>query len=86
MYWKNRRGGPMCERKKIEKVESEVQRKIEGVEEKVQRKIEESKGEVQEKIGNLESRISELEDRPNYFQTSPELMYARSTLKPLTFD
>ncbi|GBM06337.1 hypothetical protein AVEN_121380-1 [Araneus ventricosus] len=67
---------------KIEKVESEVRRKIEGIEEK----IEVSKGEAQEKIGNLERRISELENRQNNFQTSPELMYVRSTVKYLRFD
>ncbi|GBM09512.1 hypothetical protein AVEN_250173-1 [Araneus ventricosus] len=52
------------------KIEEEVQcvkLKIEKVENEVQRKIEESNCEVQEKIGNLERRISELEERPNYF-------------------
>ncbi|GBL92230.1 Transposon Ty3-I Gag-Pol polyprotein [Araneus ventricosus] len=62
----------------IGKIEEEVQC--------VKGKIDKVESEVQEKIGNLERRISELEDRPNNFQTSPELMYARSTIKPLTFD
>ncbi|GBM82103.1 hypothetical protein AVEN_161654-1 [Araneus ventricosus] len=62
----------------IGKIEEEVQC--------VKGKIGKVESEVQEKIGNLERRISELEDRPNNFQTSPELMYARSTIKPLTFD
>ncbi|GBL72224.1 Retrovirus-related Pol polyprotein from transposon 412 [Araneus ventricosus] len=86
-----------CVKLKIEKVESEVQRKIEEsncevqrkIEEsncEVQRKIEESNCEVQEKIGNLERRISELEERPNYFPASPEFISSRPTVKPLTFD
>ncbi|GBN97240.1 hypothetical protein AVEN_46627-1 [Araneus ventricosus] len=57
----------------IGKIEEEVQcvkLKIENVESEVQRKIEESNCEVQEKIGNLERRISELEERPNYFPAS----------------
>ncbi|GBM01978.1 hypothetical protein AVEN_23698-1 [Araneus ventricosus] len=62
----------------IGKIEEEVQC--------VKGKIDKVESEVQEKIGNLERRISELEDRPNNFQTSPELMYARSTIKRLTFD
>ncbi|GBM54203.1 hypothetical protein AVEN_11268-1 [Araneus ventricosus] len=57
-----------CVKLKIEKVESEVQRKIEG-----------SNCEVQEKIGNLERRISELEERPNYFPASPEFISSRPT-------
>ncbi|GBN09249.1 hypothetical protein AVEN_18569-1 [Araneus ventricosus] len=63
-----------------------VKLKIEKVESEVQRKIEESKGEVQEKIVNLERRISEFEERPNYFPASPEFMSSRLTVKPLTFD
>ncbi|GBM31847.1 hypothetical protein AVEN_56942-1 [Araneus ventricosus] len=68
MHWKNRRGSSVCETKKIEEVESEVQRKIEGVGDK-----------VQEKIGNLERRINELEERPNYFPASQECMSSRPT-------
>ncbi|GBM31667.1 hypothetical protein AVEN_198936-1 [Araneus ventricosus] len=73
----------------IGKIEEEVQcvkLKIENVESEVQRKIEESNCEVQEKIGNLERRISELEERPNYFPASPEFISSRPTVKPLTFD
>ncbi|GBM17504.1 hypothetical protein AVEN_48028-1 [Araneus ventricosus] len=73
----------------IGKIEEEVQcvkLKIENVESEVQRKIEESNCEVQEKIGNLERRISELEERPNYFPASPEFTSSRPTVKPLTFD
>ncbi|GBM27383.1 hypothetical protein AVEN_250417-1 [Araneus ventricosus] len=73
----------------IGKIEEEVQcvkLKIEKVESEVQRKIEESNCEVQEKIGNLERRISELEERPNYFPASPEFISSRPTVKPLTFD
>ncbi|GBM22110.1 hypothetical protein AVEN_266472-1 [Araneus ventricosus] len=62
----------------IGKIEEEVQC--------VKGKIDKVESEVQEKIGNLERRISELEDRPNNFQTSPELIYTRSTIKLLTFD
>ncbi|GBL73575.1 Retrovirus-related Pol polyprotein from transposon 297 [Araneus ventricosus] len=73
----------------IGKIEEEVQcvkLKIEKVESEVQRKIEESNCEVQEKIGSLERRISELEERPNYFPASPEFISSRPTVKPLTFD
>ncbi|GBN12511.1 hypothetical protein AVEN_17639-1 [Araneus ventricosus] len=70
----------------IEDLKGEVQRKIIEVKEEVQRKIEKSKGEVQEKIGNLERRISELGERPNYFPASPEFMSSRLTVKSLTFD
>ncbi|GBN24760.1 hypothetical protein AVEN_158289-1, partial [Araneus ventricosus] len=73
----------------IGKIEEEVQcvkLKIENVESEVQRKIEESNCEVQEKIGNLERRISELEERSNYFPASPEFISSRPTVKPLTFD
>ncbi|GBN63170.1 hypothetical protein AVEN_164497-1 [Araneus ventricosus] len=75
-----------CVKGKIEKVENEVQRKIEKVEENVQRKTEEAKGELQGKICNLERRLSELEERPKNFQTSPELMYSRPPVKPSTID
>ncbi|GBL78581.1 hypothetical protein AVEN_31488-1 [Araneus ventricosus] len=73
----------------IGKIEEEVlcvKLKIENVESEVQRKIEESNCEVQEKIGNLERRISELEERTNYFPASPEFISSRPTVKPLTFD
>ncbi|GBO06586.1 hypothetical protein AVEN_15622-1 [Araneus ventricosus] len=73
----------------IGKIEEEVQcvkLKIEKVESEVQRKIEESNCEVQEKVGNLERRISELEERPNDFPASPEFTSSRRTVKPLTFD
>ncbi|GBN68728.1 hypothetical protein AVEN_133816-1 [Araneus ventricosus] len=73
----------------IGKIEEEVQcvkLKIGKVESEVQRKIEESNCEVQEKIGNLERRVSELEERPNYFPASPEFISSRPTANPLTFD
>ncbi|GBN24263.1 hypothetical protein AVEN_109699-1 [Araneus ventricosus] len=73
----------------IGKIEEEVQcakLKIEKVESEVQRKIEESNCKVQEKIGNLERRISELEEMPNYFPASPEFISSRPKVKPLTFD
>ncbi|GBM36470.1 hypothetical protein AVEN_234846-1 [Araneus ventricosus] len=73
----------------IRKIEEEVQcvkLKIDKVKNEVQRKIEESNCEVQEKIGNLERRISELEERPNYFPAGPEFISSRPTVKPLTFD
>ncbi|GBL89656.1 hypothetical protein AVEN_104613-1 [Araneus ventricosus] len=73
----------------IGKIDEEVKcvkLKIEDFESEVQRKIEESNCEVQEKIGNLERRISELEERPNYFPAKPEFISSRPTVKPLTFD
>ncbi|GBM51651.1 hypothetical protein AVEN_30908-1 [Araneus ventricosus] len=73
----------------IGKIEEEVQcvkLKIKKVETEVQRNIKESNCKVQEKIGNLEIRISELEERPNYFPASPEFISSQPTVKPLTFD
>ncbi|GBL80221.1 hypothetical protein AVEN_29192-1 [Araneus ventricosus] len=71
----------------VDEIKIQVDRCIGKIEEEVQcvkGKIDKVESEVQEKIGNLERRISKLEDRPNNFQTSPELMYDRSTVKPLT--
>ncbi|KAF8789305.1 hypothetical protein HNY73_007249 [Argiope bruennichi] len=66
---------------KIEDVQS-VEREIGEVRDEVRTNIEA----VQESIGNLEKRLSELEDRPNNFIPSPEFSYTRPTVKPLTFD
>ncbi|GBM40903.1 hypothetical protein AVEN_234038-1 [Araneus ventricosus] len=73
----------------VDEIETHVDGCIGKIEEEVQcvkGKIDKVESEVLERIGNLERRISDLEDRPNNFQTSPELMYARLTIKPLTFD
>ncbi|GBN20268.1 hypothetical protein AVEN_106506-1 [Araneus ventricosus] len=73
----------------VDEIKIHVDGCIGKIEEEVQcmkGKIDKVESEVQKKIGNLERRISELEARPNNFQTSPELMYARSTIKSLTFD
>ncbi|GBM56792.1 hypothetical protein AVEN_38357-1 [Araneus ventricosus] len=40
----------------------------------------------QVKIGDLEKRLSELEDRPINFSANPELTYSRPRVKSLTFD
>ncbi|GBM71714.1 hypothetical protein AVEN_220659-1 [Araneus ventricosus] len=72
--------------RKIEEVEDKVQGKIEEVEDKVQGMIEEVKEKVQVKIGDLEKRLSELEDRPINFPANPDLTYSRPTVKSLTFD
>ncbi|GBM45318.1 Retrovirus-related Pol polyprotein from transposon 297 [Araneus ventricosus] len=73
-------------KREIGEVKGEVERKIEEVEDKVQGKMEEVKEKVQVKIGDLEKRLSELEDRPINFPANPDLTYSRPTVKPLTFD
>ncbi|GBM74930.1 hypothetical protein AVEN_173348-1 [Araneus ventricosus] len=73
-------------KREIGEVKGEVERKIEEVEDKVQGKIEEVKEKVQVKIGDLEKRLSELEDRPINFPSKPVLTYSRPTVKSLTFD
>ncbi|GBN92988.1 hypothetical protein AVEN_140260-1 [Araneus ventricosus] len=73
-------------KRQIGEVKGEVERKIEEVGDKVQGKIEEFKEKVQVKIGDLEKRLSELEDRPINFPSKPELTYSRPTVKSLTFD
>ncbi|GBN44539.1 hypothetical protein AVEN_21823-1 [Araneus ventricosus] len=60
---------------KIEDGKSEFKGEIEEVEQK-----------VQGKIGDIERRLSELEDRPFSFSASPEFMHPRPTIKSLTFD
>ncbi|GBN40028.1 Retrovirus-related Pol polyprotein from transposon 297 [Araneus ventricosus] len=72
-------------KREIGEVKSEVERKIEEVEDKVQGTIEEVKEKVQVKIGDLEKRISELEDRPINFPANPDLTYSRPMVKSLTF-
>ncbi|GBN67658.1 hypothetical protein AVEN_134984-1 [Araneus ventricosus] len=52
----------------------------------VKGKIEEVEHQVQGKIGDIERRLSELEDRSFSFSASPEFMHPRPTIKPLTFD
>ncbi|GBM17935.1 hypothetical protein AVEN_240430-1 [Araneus ventricosus] len=72
--------------KEIGEVKGEVERKIEEVEDKVQGKTEEVKEKVQVKIGDLEKRLSELEDRPINFPANLDLTYSRPTVKSLTFN
>ncbi|GBM19356.1 hypothetical protein AVEN_94469-1 [Araneus ventricosus] len=73
-------------KRQIGEVKGEVEIKIEEVEDRVQGKIEEVKEKVQVKIGDLEMRLSELEDRPTNFPANPDLTYSRPTFKSLTFD
>ncbi|GBM98105.1 hypothetical protein AVEN_43227-1 [Araneus ventricosus] len=48
--------------------------------------MEEVEEKVQVRIGDLERRLSELEDRPINFPANPDLTYSRPTVKSLTFD
>ncbi|GBN05127.1 Retrovirus-related Pol polyprotein from transposon 17.6 [Araneus ventricosus] len=48
--------------------------------------MEEVEEKVQVRIGDLEKRLSELEDRPINFPANPDLTYSRPTVKSLTFD
>ncbi|GBM70402.1 hypothetical protein AVEN_123595-1 [Araneus ventricosus] len=72
--------------RKIDEVEKKIQMKVEKIESEVQRKIEESRAKFKRRSANLERRISELEERPNYFPASLKFMSSRPTVKPLTFD
>ncbi|KAF8764360.1 hypothetical protein HNY73_022439 [Argiope bruennichi] len=69
----------------VEKIEEDVQsveREIGIVKYEARTNIEA----VQERIGNLEKRLSELENRPNKFLPNSEFPYTRPAIKPLTFD
>ncbi|GBN39175.1 hypothetical protein AVEN_88910-1 [Araneus ventricosus] len=48
--------------------------------------MEEVEEKVPVRIGDLEKRLSELEDRPINFPENPDLMYSRPTVRSLTFD
>ncbi|GBN77944.1 hypothetical protein AVEN_115794-1 [Araneus ventricosus] len=48
--------------------------------------MEEVEEKVQVRIGDLEKRLSELEDRPINFPANPDLTYSRPMVKSLTFD
>ncbi|GBN09566.1 hypothetical protein AVEN_143854-1 [Araneus ventricosus] len=56
------------------------------IDERNKGKIEEVEHKVQGKIGEIERRLSELEDRPFSFSASPEFLHTRPTIKSLTFD
>ncbi|GBL77764.1 hypothetical protein AVEN_152977-1 [Araneus ventricosus] len=60
------------------------QERMEKVQEEVKNQIQENK--VQRMIIVLQKRLSYFEIRPRNFLASSELMYARPTVKPLTFD
>ncbi|GBN36784.1 hypothetical protein AVEN_132491-1 [Araneus ventricosus] len=72
--------------RKIDEVEEKGQMKVENVKSEVKGKIEEVEHKVQGKISEIERRLSELEDRPFSFSSSPEFMHPRPTIKSLTFD
>ncbi|GBM75056.1 hypothetical protein AVEN_197424-1 [Araneus ventricosus] len=59
----------------FEEIKGEVERKIEEVEDK-----------VQEKISEVEKKFCKLEDKPNNFPASPEVINFRPTVKPLIFE
>ncbi|GBN73847.1 hypothetical protein AVEN_110904-1 [Araneus ventricosus] len=72
--------------KRLEEEDQDVKGKIEEPEEDVHMKIEEMKSKVQEKINDIEKSLSDLEIRPNHFETNTEFMYSRPTVKRLIFD
>ncbi|GBO35516.1 hypothetical protein AVEN_63389-1 [Araneus ventricosus] len=69
----------------VESKVGEIKDHVNSCIEKIEEDVQSVRREIGE-IGDLEKRLSELEDRPINFPANPDLTYSRPTVKSLTFD
>ncbi|GBM28877.1 hypothetical protein AVEN_43589-1 [Araneus ventricosus] len=69
----------------VESKVGEIKNHVNSCIEKIEEDVQSVKREIGE-IGDLEKRLSELEDRPINFPANTDLTYSRPTVKSLTFD
>ncbi|GBO33649.1 hypothetical protein AVEN_19364-1 [Araneus ventricosus] len=76
-----------------EEIRAHVASQVEGIKdhfdgciERMEEEVQGVKGEIEEVKNEVQEKMSDLERRPNNFLANPELMYSRSTVKPLTIN